>query len=78
MKKRLLAVRFGELIRRLRLKSRLSQERLAEICEIHRTYIGFIERGEKTVTIETANKLADAFGLTLSQLFQELEVADPN
>ena len=76
MDKRPLPVRFGELIRRCRQKAELSQEELAGICEIHRTYVGFIERGEKTVTIETANKLALALGLTLSELFRELEIAD--
>lgn len=76
MDRRPLPLRFGELIRRLRQKAALSQEELAGVCEIHRTYVGFIERGEKTVTIETANKLALALGLTLSELFRELEIAD--
>jgi transcriptional regulator with XRE-family HTH domain len=76
MAKRPLPVRFGELIRRHRHKAKLSQEELADICEIHRTYVGFIERGEKTVTIETANKLALALDLNLSELFRELEIAD--
>jgi transcriptional regulator with XRE-family HTH domain len=47
MEKRPLAIRFGDLIRQFRLKAGLSQEDLASICEIHRTYVGFIERGEK-------------------------------
>jgi transcriptional regulator with XRE-family HTH domain len=68
-----LAVRLGRLIRRLRLEAGMSQEEFAEQCGLHRTYIGFIERGEKTITIETANKLAQALGLTLAQLFKELE-----
>ncbi len=68
-----LAVWLGRLIRRLRLEAGMSQEEFAEQCGLHRTYIGFIERGEKTITIETANKLAQALGLTLAQLFKELE-----
>ena len=68
-----LAVRLWRLIRRLRLEAGMSQEEFAEQCGLHRTYIGFIERGEKTITIETANKLAQALGLTLAQLFKELE-----
>lgn len=72
-----LATRLGILIRQLRLKDGMSQEDLAERCGLHRTYIGFIERGEKTITIETANKLARALGLTLAQLFTKLEHADP-
>lgn len=64
---------FGVLIRRLRLEMKLSQEEFADQCGLHRTYIGAIERGEKTVTIETALKLAKALNLTLSQVFAELE-----
>jgi transcriptional regulator with XRE-family HTH domain len=64
---------FGLLIRKLRRRSGYSQEAFAEQCGLHRTYIGAIERGEKTVTIETANKLAHALSIPLSQLFLHLE-----
>ena len=65
--------RFGCLIRDLRLAAGLTQEGLADICDLHRTYIGAIERGEKTVTIETVNKLARSFELSLGQLFVKLD-----
>ena len=68
-----LARRFGLLIRRLRGEVFLSQEEFADRCGLHRTYIGAIERGEKTVTIDTAAKLAKALDLSLSQLFAHLE-----
>ena len=61
-------------MRRLRHAAGLSQEALAERCDLHRTYIGAIERGEKTITITTARKLADAFDLTLAEFFTEVEV----
>jgi transcriptional regulator with XRE-family HTH domain len=67
---------FGLLIRRLRQQAGLSQESFAERCGLHRTYIGAIERGEKTVTIETANKLAHALSLPLSQIFLHLETQE--
>lgn len=73
MEQRGLAKKFGAIIRRLRLQKGMSQEQFSDICGLHRTYVGSIERGEKTVTIETANKLAMAFGLTLVQLFRLLE-----
>ena len=73
MEEKPLAVRVGVLIRRLRLEAGMSQEKFADLCGLHRTYIGFIERGEKTITIETANKIAQALGLTLAQLFKDLE-----
>lgn len=73
MVRRPLAQQFGALIRRLRLDKGLSQEEFADLCGLHRTYIGSIERGEKTVTIDTAAKLAHALGFPLSQLFLRLE-----
>ena len=67
-----MAERFGPLVRKLRKAHHLSQMTFAERCGLHRTYIGAIERGEKTVTIETAGKLARALGVRLSELFREL------
>jgi len=64
---------FGETVRRLRLERGYSQERFADLCGLYRTYIGTIERGEKVVTIVTADKLAAALGLTLTGLFAEFE-----
>jgi len=60
-------------VRRLRKAAGLSQEGLADLCGLHRTYIGSIERGEKTVTIATANKIADALGLRLWQLLRRMD-----
>ena len=39
---------------------------------LHRTYMGAIERGEKTMTLETAKKVIGALGLTLGQFFQQI------
>jgi transcriptional regulator with XRE-family HTH domain len=68
-----LAARFGTVVRRLRTSAGLSQEGLADLCGLHRTYIGSIERGEKTVTIGTATRVADAFGLRLWQLLKRVD-----
>ncbi len=65
--------KFGALIRQLRLEKGMSQERLAELCGLHRNYIGAIERAERTSSIVTADKLAKALDLTLSCLFLKLE-----
>lgn len=67
-----ITTRFGLRIRSLRLAQGESQEAFADLCGLHRTYIGAIERAEKTVTIETAQKLAVALGMSLSTLFQGL------
>lgn len=75
MKQPSLVKRFGELVRNLRLTAGLSQEALADKCGLHRTYVGAIERGEKAVTIETAEKLATGLDLSLSDLFARLDAS---
>ena len=61
------------MVRQRRMRQGLSQERLAELCGLHRNYIGAIERVERTPSIVTTDKLAEAFGTSLSGLFAELE-----
>ncbi len=73
MRDELLAKQLGAIIRHLRLERKMSQEEFAERCDLHRTYIGSIERGEKTITIETASKIAKALKVPLSQLLLQLE-----
>ena len=68
-----LAEAIGALIRQLRMAAGMSQEEFADRCGVHRTYIGSIERGEKAITIETANKIVNALGISLSQFFRRLE-----
>lgn len=73
MKDDALPNRFGIVLREMRQAANLSQEDFADKSGLHRTYIGNIERGEKTVTIKTANKIARALGLTLADLFVRVE-----
>jgi transcriptional regulator with XRE-family HTH domain len=65
--------RFGQTVRRLRHGAGLSQEDFADKCGLHRTYIGFIERGERAVSIVTASKIAVAFGLRLWELLKSAD-----
>ncbi len=51
---------FGENVRRRRRKLGLSQEELADRAELHRTYVGSIERGERNVSLENIVRLAAA------------------
>lgn len=73
MENKVLAQQFGLLIRRLRKERHLSQEEFAHRCGLHRTFVGFIERGERTITLETAYKLAQALNLSLSYIMACLE-----
>jgi transcriptional regulator with XRE-family HTH domain len=68
-----LARRFGMLVQRLRSEKHLSQERLAELSNLHQVYVSSIERGERNVTIGTADKIAKGLGTTLSAMFLKLE-----
>lgn len=68
-----LALNVGAMVRQLRLAANMSQEEFADRCGVHRTYIGSIERGEKAITLETAQKIVDALNVSLSQFFKKLE-----
>jgi len=68
-----LATKFGELVRRLRLQRGYSQAGFAEASKIDRAHMGEIERGEVTVTIVTARRIAQALDMTLADLFSELD-----
>lgn len=61
---------FGKKVEALRKKENLSQEELAFKCELHRTYIGAIERGEKSPTLNTIEKIAKGLNIKIHQLFE--------
>ena len=46
----------------------LSQEELADLCGLHRTYVGSVERGERNVTLSTLETLATALGVSVPEL----------
>lgn len=73
MAKEILAKRFGELVRQLRLERGYSQEEFAFRVNLHQTYISSVERGERNVTIGTADRIARALGTQLSSIFIDLE-----
>jgi transcriptional regulator with XRE-family HTH domain len=60
---------FGKKVRELRAERGYSQEGFAFECNLHRTYIGCIERGEKNITIVNIEKIAKALNVKISQLF---------
>ncbi|SOB57934.1 conserved protein of unknown function [Pseudodesulfovibrio profundus] len=59
---------FGQRIRRLREEAGLSQEKLAEETDVHRTYISGVERGRQNISLLTMNKLAQALDVDLQAL----------
>lgn len=65
--------RFGDRVRSLRQQAGLSQEALAELTGLHRTYVSGIERGERNLSFVNLCRLADAFRLSPSQLLRGVE-----
>lgn len=62
---------FGDKVRQERTKKNLSQEGLANLAGVHRTYIGMIERAEKNITLENIEKIAKALRLDISELLRK-------
>ena len=63
--------RFGQRMRQLRTDKGLSQEALAHICQLDRTYIGGVERGERNVSLVNIEKIATALDVPVRELFEE-------
>ena len=63
---------FGKKIQTLRNQRSISQERLAELSDLDRTYISSVERGRRNVSVLNIIKLADALGVAPSSLLENL------
>ncbi len=60
---------FGKNVRKYRLKQNLSQEKLAELSNLHRTYISDIERGKRSISLNNIEKIASALNIKEYKLF---------
>jgi len=67
-----ISIKFGRRIKQIRENKHISQDLLGEMCGLHRTYIGMIERAERNVSIQTIQKLADALGISICDLLKDL------
>jgi len=63
-----ISIKFGEKVREIRISKNLSQEHLAHIADVHRTYIGMIERAEKNITLVNIEKIATALEIDIKDL----------
>ena len=61
-------IKFGERVREIRKEKGLSQEELAHKADLHRTYIGMIERAEKNITLVNIEKIAKALEINIKEL----------
>lgn len=67
-------VALGKAIRRIRLSKNISQENLALLAEVDRSYVGRVERGDNNVAILTLSKLAFALDTSLAKLMKEADL----
>jgi transcriptional regulator with XRE-family HTH domain len=72
-----LVERFANNLRRARIDKGLTQEGLAEACELHRTHISLLEKAKRDPKLTTIAKLADGLDTTPSQLLHGIE-AEPS
>ncbi len=63
---------FGSNVQKYRKERQLSQEKLAELAGLHRTYIGMIERAEKNITLCNIEKIAKALNIEIKDLLEVL------
>ena len=63
-------IRFGRALRRRRQKLGVSQEAFADMCQLDRTYIGGIERGERNVALVNIERIAVALQISIASLFR--------
>jgi len=63
-------LRFARLLRNERLARGISQEALAELAGLHRTYVGSVERGERNIAVDNMDALAKALNLDISDLLR--------
>ena len=64
-----ITIRFGKAVRQRRTELGISQEELAMRCDLHRTYVSDIERGERNVSLRNIERLAAALEISVAELF---------
>ncbi len=62
--------KFGNKIKEVRTERGFSQEELAFRAELHRTYVGAVERGEKNISLKNIDKIAKALKIKIKDLFE--------
>jgi transcriptional regulator with XRE-family HTH domain len=67
-------IALGKAIRNVRLEQGISQEKLALLAEVDRSYVGRVERGDNNVAVLTLSRLANALGISLTTLMQTADL----
>lgn len=64
-------VRFGKRLRQIREQVGVSQEKLAAMAKLHRTYVSSVERGKRNISLLNIERLASALGVSLRKLMPD-------
>jgi transcriptional regulator with XRE-family HTH domain len=64
---------FGQAVRKLRTARKISQEQLADLAGVHRTYIGDVERGTRNISLLNMFRIAHALEIPLSRIILDME-----
>lgn len=62
---------FGKNLKKIRIEQNMSQEKLAELANLHRTYISFLERGLRNPSLKIIEKLAEVLNVPFADFFKE-------
>ena len=66
-----ITVKYGERIRELRAEKKISQEYLAHLAGLDRTYVNSVENGRRNISIENIEKIANAFEISVKDFFND-------
>ena len=69
----MIQIEFGKRIKKLRNETGLSQEKFALKIGMDRTYYASVESGKRNISLQNIEKIANGFGIPISQLFSDLE-----
>ena len=66
-------LKYGQVVRKIRLEKGISQETLADISGLHRTYMSDVELGKRNVSLENIDRIANALEVSISEIFKQIE-----
>ena len=69
-------LKFGHRVRELRVAKGISQEKLAELCQLDRTYVSGIERGKRNISLKNITLIALALDISLAKLFEGIVLSE--
>ena len=66
-------LKYGQVVRKIRLEKGISQETLADLSGLHRTYMSDVELGKRNVSLENIDRIANALEVSISEIFKQRE-----